>query len=420
MNTATQNIAAAAALRSGQEHANLAVSIRALPKAAWVLFLGIFLNRFGTFVIPFLTLYLKKKGYSLADTGIAIGSYGVGTLLACLLGGQLADQIGRRKTIALSMAGGAVTMLLLSGADSWWSIVVLTGLNGLCGELYRPASSALLADLVPNGQRVIAFSVYRMALNAGWAFGPATAGFIASHSFFWLFVGDAFTSLLFGAVAWIALPHGLRSGASDAGWKPALKHIRRNRSFLQFLAGSIFIAWIFFQLSSSYGLFISGLGYSPVVYGALISFNGFIVACCELIVSNMTRRRDPRRAVALGYLLIAAGFGLNVFVTSVPLLAVAIFILTCGEMTSMPVAVAYIADLAPENMRGRYMGAHGFTWGIALIFGPALGMFLISQSPAALWTSCALSGVLGALIVLWPGRLCGKVGKLSVSASDNG
>src|SRR5688500_8052141 len=124
--------------------AGIIAELRALPAAAWVLFLGIFLNRFGTFVVPFLTLYMTRKGYSLTDAAVAVGSYGVGTLLACFLGGQLADQIGRRKTIALSMFGGGTTMLLLSQADSWWTIVLLTGLNGLCGEFYRPASSALL------------------------------------------------------------------------------------------------------------------------------------------------------------------------------------------------------------------------------------------------------------------------------------
>lgn len=208
MNTANPNASIPGAIPEAQ--LSLWASVRALPRPAWVLFAGIFLNRFGTFVIPFLTLYMTGKGYSLADAGLAVGSYGTGTLFACALGGHLADKIGRRKTIAFSLAGGAITMLLISLANSWAGIVLFAGLNGLCGELYRPASSALLADLVPQGQRVIAFSAYRLALNAGWAFGPATAGFLAGYSFSWLFVVDALTSLAFGVLAWFALPHGVR------------------------------------------------------------------------------------------------------------------------------------------------------------------------------------------------------------------
>src|SRR5207244_3090331 len=189
---------------------SLRESLRALPRSAWILFFGTFLNKFGTFVVPFLAIYLTGLGYTAAQAGMAIGGYGLGTLAASLLGGYLADRFGRRKTIVLSMFSGALVMLSLSQAHSLPLIVLLAGVAGLTGELYRPASSALLADLVPAGQRVTAFAAYRMAFNAGWAFGPATAGLLAKKSFVWLFVGDAVTSVLFGLVAWFALPAGLR------------------------------------------------------------------------------------------------------------------------------------------------------------------------------------------------------------------
>src|SRR5438445_6582948 len=116
-------------------HPPLLTSLKALPRTAWILFLGTFLNKFGTFVVPFLTLYLTRRGYSLGDTGMAIGAYGIGTLLASALGGHLADTIGRRKTIMVSMFSAAVTMMLLSQARTLPAIVVLTALTGLAGEL---------------------------------------------------------------------------------------------------------------------------------------------------------------------------------------------------------------------------------------------------------------------------------------------
>src|SRR5436189_2702061 len=121
------------------------------------------------------------------------------------------------------MCSAAITMMLLSQARSLSAIVLLTALTGLAGELYRPASSALLADLVPAGQRVTAFSAYRIAFNAGWAFGPATAGFLAERGYFWLFVGDAATSALFRLVALFALPRGVRRRTNDTGWSAALR-----------------------------------------------------------------------------------------------------------------------------------------------------------------------------------------------------
>src|SRR6266536_3598493 len=243
-------------------HPTLLASLKALPRPAWILFLGTFINKFGTFVLPFLTLYLTRQGYSLGEAGLAIGAYGIGTLLASALGGHLADAIGRRKTIVLSMFSAAVTMLLLSQARGLPAIVALTAIAGLAGELYRPASSALLADLIPAGQRVTAFSAYRMAFNAGWAFGPATAGFLAEYGYFWLFVGDAATSLLFGLVALFALPQGVHSRKNDAGWSVALRALTHDRKFHQLAFASFTIALVFYQLISTFGLHVTNLGFS--------------------------------------------------------------------------------------------------------------------------------------------------------------
>jgi MFS family permease len=131
--------------------------LRQLPPAAWVLFGGTFVNRFGTFVMPMLAMYLARSGFSVAQSGIAVGAYGAGHLATSMLGGHLADRIGRRHTIALSMFASAVTMLALSQARGYGSIVVLTFAAGLSTELYRPASSALLTDIVAADQRVLAF-----------------------------------------------------------------------------------------------------------------------------------------------------------------------------------------------------------------------------------------------------------------------
>src|SRR5215813_7550995 len=126
-----------------ETQASLRASLRALPRGAWILFFGTFLNKFGTFVLPFLAIYMTGLGYTVAQSGLAIAAYGIGTLGACLLGGYLADRLGRRKTIVLSMFSAGLAMLCLSQARSLPGIVVLSCLAGLTGELYRPASSAL-------------------------------------------------------------------------------------------------------------------------------------------------------------------------------------------------------------------------------------------------------------------------------------
>jgi MFS family permease len=379
-------------------------SLKALPRAAWILFLGTFLNKFGTFVIPFLVIYMTRQGYSPGEAALTMGAYGAGHFVACAIGGYLADRIGRRKTIALSMFSGAASMVLLSQATHLWSITLLAGLTGLTGELYRPASSALLADLVPAGQRVTAYAAYRMAFNAGWAFGPATAGFLAGHSFLWLFLGDALTSALFGVVALVALPHGLRNQHTESGWPEALASVVRNKRFHRVLLSSMAIALVFFQMSSTFGLHVTGLGLSSTTYGALLSWNGVLVVCFELLLTTFTQRLPARRTMAVGYVLIGAGFALNAFARTAPAFAFAMTIFTLGEMVAMPVSSAYIADLAPAHMRGRYMGMFGLTWALALVAGPSLGMMAYARSPMLLWLGCGGLGLLAAFIILGEGE----------------
>src|SRR5438874_801036 len=272
----------------------LLATLRTFPRPVWILCGGCFLNKFGTFVIPFLALYMTRQGFSVTQAGLAISAYGLGHFVASILGGQLADTIGRRKTIVLSMATVAVSMLLLSQARSFGAIIVLTAITGLTGELYRPASSALLADLIPPSQRVTVYAIYRLA------------------------------------------------------------------------------------------------------------FNGCLVVLFELPLTGITQRFRPRPVMALGFLLIGFGFSLNAFALSIPAFVLAMSIFTLGEIISMPVSIAYVSNLAPEHLRGRYMGALSLTFSLAMMFGPAAGMAIFSMSPLTMWLSCGALGLIAAAIILRP------------------
>jgi MFS family permease len=379
---------------------NLIESLRALPRPAWILFIGTFLNRFGSFVIPFLVIYLRARGYDESHAAIALAAYGLGHLAASAAGGYLTDRIGRRKTIALSMFSSAASMLLLSQASSFPTIVLFTALTGMTAEMYRPASSALLTDLVTPAQRVTAFAAYRWALNAGWAFGPATAGFLAKHSFQWLFIGDAITSTLFGIVAWFALPHGVRATGEAAAWTAALRVMRHDKRLHRLLLAQLAIALVFLQMSSTFGLHVTGSGYSPATYGALISLNGVLVVLFELPLITFTQRRPTRPTIAVGYVLIGLGFTLVGWAHTLPWLIVVVVLFTVGEMIAMPVASAYIAESVPPNMRGRYMGAYGFIWALGLTIGPGIGLQMQARVPWLLWGGCGVLGLIAAGLVL--------------------
>ncbi|HEV3485937.1 MAG TPA: MFS transporter [Vicinamibacterales bacterium] len=373
-------------------------TLRTLPRPVWILFAGTFVNRFGTFVMPFLAIYLTRQGYSAAQAGLAVSAYGAGHIIASMLGGHLADRIGRRHTIALSMIGSAAMLMALSQARSYGAIVIVTFLVGLTGELYRPAASALLGDLVTPEQRIAAFGMYRFAINLGFAAGPATAGFLADRSFFLLFAGDALTSFIFGLVALVALPHGLRSSSKEEKPAEALRVALRDRPFVLFLLATLCVTWIEFQLHSTYPLYIQSLGYSTTTYGTLISLNGVMIVLFELLIISWTQRYPAQPLIALGYLLTGIGFALTGLATGLPALVATVVIWTIGEMIYAPVTGAYVTALAPERYRGRYMGLWVMMWSVGMLLGPYFGTLLYEYNSALLWIACAALGGAGAVL----------------------
>ena len=380
-------------------------SLRELPPTAWVLFAGTFVNRFGSFVIVFLVLYLRDEGFSTPQAGLAVSAYGVGSMAASLVGGQLADRLGRRDAIALSMFASAAAMLALSQAHTLPTILVLAALAGLAAEAYRPASAALLTDLTTEGDRVTAFAMYRLAINLGFTAGPAAAGFLAEWSFTWLFVGDAVTSVVYGVVALVAFPHGQRVSRHEERRGEALRTIVGDRAFLVFLAASTAGAFVYMQQSATFPIAVQDAGLSLALYGALVSLNGIVIVLVELPLTGVTRRFPPRPVIALGFLLVGVGFALMGLAETAAAFAVTVAIWTLGEIVNAPVASAYVADLSPERLRGRYQGAWSFTWGLGLVLGPTVGTALYAWRPAALWLACLAFGALAAgLMVLGPGR----------------
>lgn len=375
-------------------------NLRALPRAAWVLFLGTFINRFGTFVMPFLAIYLTRSGYSMAQAGLAVSAFGGGHAVASTAGGHLADRIGRRNTIAVSMFAGAISMVALSQARTYPLILLLTFVTGAMVEMYRPAATALIGDLVAPEQRIAAFGMYRWAINLGFAAGPATAGFLANKSFLLVFLGDAMTSLLFGFLALAMLPHGVRVSMKEEKSGEALRHALHNERFVLFLIATLCVTWIEFQLHSTFPLYIQQLGYGPSTYGLLLSINGVMIVVFELALTTWTQQFIPQRIIALGYALAAIGIAMTGLARTIPQLAGTVVVWTLGEMVYAPVTGAYVTTLAPERYRGRYSGMWMLMWSLGMLLGPWIGTLIFQRNAMLLWSTCAVVGLAGAMLSL--------------------
>jgi MFS family permease len=376
-------------------------NIRELPRPAWILVGGNCINWFASFAVIFLALYLTKRGFSIPQAGGAVAAFGGGGIAAGVVAGHLADRFGRRTTMALSMFASAVTILLLYFVRPYVALVALAFAAGLATDTWRPASRALMADVVPEGQRVTAYALVRFAGHAGYAGGAAVAGFLADRSFLWVFAMDAATSVVFGVIALVALPEGRRTAKAEDMQRGGYATLAADRAFLLLFAASVLVAFVFAQQQTTLPLYVQRVVHlRPSDFGVLISLNGLLILAAELPISSITMRRPPRQILALGFLLFGAGFALTATAHSLPALLGTVAIWTLGEMISAPVAYAYLADLAPEHLRGRYQGVYELAWGFGGVAGPAVGAVLFAWSANGVWALCGGLGLAASLFVL--------------------
>jgi len=159
------------------------------------------------------------------------------------------------------------------------------------------------------------------------------------------------------------------------------------------------------QTLSTFSLYVTAVFHSTRIYGMLLSLNGVLIILCELAITNLTQRMSPRPVIALGYFLGGLGYALTGLARSIPALAATVVIWTLGEMVSSPMAGAYVSRIAPENVRGRYMGMMVTMWSIAMLIGPMAGTLIFQRDPMVLWIACGALGVIsGALLLYTPRR----------------
>lgn len=366
--------------------------------------------------MPFLTLFLTSRGHPPGAVAWVLSANGIGQLLSSVLGGYWSDRLGRRKIIIGGTLGNAAAIFCMYYMHDIWTIAGMMMLAGFASGFYMPASNALLADIVPQEMRLRAYAGQRLAINAGFACGASAAGFLFSISTFALFAGDAVTTALFGVIAWRFLPQGNRVRTEEASWIHAWQHIRSDRKFWGLFTATVLSSFIFQQFNSTFALEVTqraltlsvgAWNFTPQqVFGLLLGWNGTMVALFELPMTRWTQRFDARRVITFGYLLIGLGFTLNAFTGGTGLFFTAMTLFTVGEMLSQPMRSAYIAEIAPLPLRGRYMGALAMAGTVAAALGPHASLRIHAWSPTALWLGCGALGVLAAGALMLGRKSC--------------
>ncbi|WP_350273979.1 MFS transporter [Kribbella sp. HUAS MG21] len=228
--------------------AAVAAPWRGVSRTVWILVVARAVNRIGAFTLPFLGVVLTVEfEASLSQTGLILAVFGAATIPSRLLGGQLADRLGRRRTIVLGLTGCAIAQLWIAASHSLWSAVVATVLLGLAFEIYEPPSQAMIADVTEPANRPAAYGLYSAALAAAGVLAGLLAAAISHWDLRWLFVADAITCLSCAVLVALALPTDVRRPQST-GRAPGSVAVWRDGRLLLLLAGGTIFATIYMQL----------------------------------------------------------------------------------------------------------------------------------------------------------------------------
>ncbi len=377
-----------------------------LSRSTWWLSLVMLINRSGTMVVPFMTMYLTQHiGVSISKAGFVMGLFGLGAIIGALIGGKITDRVGSYYVQICTLIGGGIMFIVLGQMRSYTAICVFTFLLAMINEAFRPANSVAIAHYSKEENRTRSYSLNRLAINLGWAFGGGLGGLIASYSYELLFWVDGITNLLGAALLYFVLAPS-RNVATEVKMKKRKvsgKTAYQDNNYLIFIFLLFLFAMCFFQLFTTIPVFYKEQFHLSIFFiGMIMAMNGLLIALFEMImIFKLEGRRPLLHFISSGVVLIAIAYlMLNIPAIEKAVLAMIIMLLfTFGEIISMPFMNSYwISRTLPYN-RGQYAALYTVAWASAQAIGPFAGSLVAENfGYSVLWYVVAGVCVLIALL----------------------
>jgi MFS family permease len=357
------------------------------PKEIWVLAILTFINRFGTMIFPFLTVYLTTVlAFSLEVAGIIASAFGIGSLLGSYIGGRLSDRVGPNPVILISFIVSGLLFIVLQWATTFWELFMLILVASVFGEAYRPAVTTAIGQYVPKHQTGRSIALIRLAINLGMTAAPAIGGFIAvSVGYAGLFWMDGITCLLAAVyLAWVSM-----------GWskkiKPEPKIVEqqkeaevgvapfRNAKYMLYLFSTLVISFVFMQWFYSVPVFIKDeWGYDERYIGLLMALNCILIVLVEMpAIHSIEKKNKVSSFISLGLILIGISYLPFLFNGAIIWCLLAAILFSFGEIFYLPFNSSIAINMSPGNRRGDYMAWYWMTWSVAKILAPTLGLAFI-------------------------------------------
>lgn len=350
-----------------------------LSKETWLLSLIMLINRSGTMVVPFMTLYLTspEMGYSIGEAGIVFGLFGFGAFSGAWFGGRLTDKIGFYPIQIITLFGGGILFIVLGQMKTYPLICLFTYLLSFVNEAFRPANSTAIAFYSKEENRTRSYALNRLAINVGWAVGSGLGGFIAHIDYHLLFWVDGCTNIVAVLLLWLFLkPVNYKPLHTVNAEQSKAKSAYRDKVYLSFAIITILFASCFFQLFTNLPVYFKKeLHFSEPFIGFLMAANGILIALVEMVlIYKLEGKRKNILYITTGVMMVGFSFLLlNIPFAAVAVASSMIVMATFGEILSMPFMNSYWISRTQPSNRGEYAAIYTMAWSAAQTLGPMGG-----------------------------------------------
>jgi len=384
-------------------------NFKGFSREIWILALITFINRAGTMVLPFLSKYLKEDlHFSYSQVGWIMVSFGIGSMLGSWLGGKLSDKIGFYKIMIFSLLTSGIGFFILQKITSYQGLLIAIFFIMVIADMFRPAMFVSLGAYAKPENRTRALTLVRLAINLGFAAGPALGGLlIMSVGYKGLFWVDGATCIVAILIFWLKVKEKKKSAYIDKEHPgEVLTHsVFKDRPFWIFLLICLISGIMFFQLFTTIPLYHKEqFNLSELQTGLLLTFNGVLVFFVEMPLVNYIERNkiNKLRAINLGGLLMTISMFLLLINNWVGILIVMMLFMTFAEMFAFPFSNSFAMSRAPKGHEGRYMAIFTMTYSMAHIISAKTGMTIIDHFwYQANWFFMGTLGFISVLLGLW-------------------
>jgi MFS family permease len=382
-----------------------------LTREVWLLAAVMLINRIGTMVVPFMSLYLTEKlGYTIADAGFVMVFWGVGSIFGAYFGGRFTDRYGFANVQFWSLCIGGLMFFVVSQLQTYHWLCAGVFVLSMFGEAYRPANTASIAHFSTAETFTRSVSLVRLAINLGWSFGPMLGGFFAMYNYTLLFGADGFSNLVAAVIVWFFLKKSTSNPASkikDTAIIDPKDSAYHDTFFLVFMLFVTFYAIAFFQLFTIAPIFYKNIcAFTEIQIGVLMGVNGLLVALVEMmIIYKIEGRWSKIKFIALGVFFVVLNYGIFLTSRSYIFMLFGVILATISEIFTMPFMNVITMERAKTHNRGQYSALYTMSWSIAQVSAPLLGTQTIATlGYDALWYILGGLSAVACMGFWWLGR----------------